>query len=92
MSDLERYINDRKKRNPKFAENFESGYEAFEFSVMLRQAREKAGISQEVIAKRLRTKKSAISRIENHAEDIRLSTLGKYANALGKKLRVQLAD
>jgi hypothetical protein len=45
-----------------------------------------------MIAKKLRTKKSAISRIENHAEDIRLSTLGKYAKALGKKLKVRLAD
>ena len=92
MSDVERYIDARKRRNPKFAEGFETGYEAFEFSVMLRQARERAGITQEAIAKRLRTKKSAISRIENHAEDIRLSTLGKYARALGKKLRVQLTD
>lgn len=92
MSDLERYISKRKKKNPKFAEDFESGYEAFEFSVMLRKAREKAGITQEAIAKKLRTKKSAISRIENHAEDIRLSTLGKYAKALGKTLRVRLAD
>ena len=92
MSDLERYIEGRKKRSPKFAAHFESGYEAFEFSVMLRQARERAGITQEMIAKKLRTKKSAISRIENHAEDIRLSTLGKYAKALGKKLRVQLTD
>lgn len=92
MSDVERYITERKKRSPKFAENFESGYDAFEFSVMLRQAREEAGITQEAIAKKLRTKKSAISRIENHAEDIRLSTLGKYAKALGKKLKVHLAD
>ena len=92
MSDVERYIERRKKRSPKFAENFESGYEAFEFSVMLRQAREKAGITQDVIAKKLRTKKSAISRIENHAEDIRPSTLGKYARALGKRLKVQLSD
>ena len=92
MSDVERYIERRKKRSPKFAEQFESGYEVFEFSVMLRQAREKAGITQETIAKRLRTKKSAISRIENHSEDIRLSTLGKYAKALGKRLRVQLTD
>lgn len=92
MSDLERYIERRKKRSPKFAENFESGYEAFEFSVMLRQARERAGVTQEMIAKKLRTKKSAISRIENHSEDIRLSTLGKYAKALGKKLKVQLSD
>lgn len=92
MSDVERYIRERKKRNPKFAENFESGYDAFEFSVMLRRARERAGITQEAIARKLHTKKSAISRIENHAEDIRLSTLGKYAKALGKKLKVQLAD
>lgn len=55
MSDLERYISNRKKRSQKFAENYESGYEAFEFSIMLRQAREKAGITQEAIAKKLRT-------------------------------------
>ena len=92
MSDVERYIEKRKKRSAKFAKDFEIGYEAFEFSIMLRDARERAGITQEMIAKKLRTKKSAISRIENHAEDIRLSTLGKYAKALGKKLKVQLAD
>jgi HTH-type transcriptional regulator/antitoxin HipB len=92
MRDVERYIESRKKRSSKFAENFEAGYEAFEFSIMLRQARERAGMTQDVIAKKLRTKKSAISRIENHAEDIRLSTLGKYAKALGKTLKVQLAD
>lgn len=90
MSDLEKYIAKRKKRAPRFAKDFESGYRAFEFSVMLKQARENAGVTQEAIAKRLRTKKSAISRIENNAADIRLSTLERYANALGKKLRVEL--
>ena len=92
MSDVERYIEKRKKRSPRFAKDFEAGYQAFEFSVMLRQARERAGVTQEAIAKKLRTKKSAISRIENHAEDIRLSTLEKYARALGKRLRVQLTE
>jgi len=92
MSDVERYIERRKKKSARFEKDFESGYQSFEFSVMLRQARERAGITQETIAKRLRTKKSAISRIENHAEDIRLSTLKKYAKALGKRLRVQLTD
>ena len=92
MSDVESYIEKRKKRSAKFAKNFEGGYEALEFSVMLREAREEAGITQEMIAKKLRTKKSAISRIENHAEDIRLSTLGKYAKALGMKLKVQLTS
>jgi transcriptional regulator with XRE-family HTH domain len=59
---------------------------------MLRQARERAGVTQETIAKKLRTKKSAISRIENHAEDIRLSTLEKYAKALGMRLKVHLTE
>jgi len=34
--------------------------------------------------------KSAISRIKNHAEDIRLSTLGKFAQVLGRKLEVSI--
>lgn len=92
MSDIERYVEKRKARSPKFAKDFESGYEAFEFSVMLREARKRAGVTQEAIAKKLRTKKSAISRIENHAEDIRLSTLEKYAKALGMRIKVLLFE
>ncbi len=92
MSDVERYIEKRKAKSANFAKNFESGYEAFEFSVMLKEARQKAGITQEAIARKLRTKKSAISRIENHAADIRLSTLEKYANALGMRLKVRLSE
>jgi len=40
-------------------------------------------MTQEELAQRLKTKKTAISRIENHAEDIKLSTLEKVAHALG---------
>jgi len=61
-------------------------YVEFKIGVLLRQAREEAGLTQEEVAQKLNTKKSAISRMENHAEDVRLSTLGKYAKVLGKKL------
>ena len=90
MSDLRRYIEQRKARDPEFAREYESGHAEFKIGVMLRQMREEAGLTQEELAEKLKTKKSAISRIENHAEDIRLSTLGKYAKALGKKLRVSV--
>ncbi|MBW2573624.1 MAG: helix-turn-helix transcriptional regulator [Deltaproteobacteria bacterium] len=50
-----------------------------------------AGLTQEQVAIKLRTKKSAISRIENHAEDIRLSTLVNYAQAVGKHLHLEVA-
>ena len=58
---------------------------------MLKQAREEAGITQEELANRLHTKKPAISRIENHAEDIKLSTLERFAHALGKHLKLEVA-
>jgi HTH-type transcriptional regulator / antitoxin HipB len=91
MSDLKKYIDTRKKKDKKFAEGFDEGYEQFKIGVILRQARESAGLTQEELATRLKTKKTAISRIENHAEDIKLSTLERVANALGKKLQVHIA-
>ncbi len=90
MSDLTRYSKTRSERDPEFAEGLEEGYADFKIGVMLRQAREQAGLTQEELAKRLATQKSAISRIENHAGDIRLSTLERYARALGRQLFLDL--
>lgn len=91
MSDLNKYIATRKKRDPEFAKSYETGYQEFKIGVMLKVAREEAGLTQEQLAEKLNTKKSAISRIENHAEDIKLSTLEKIAQALGKTLHVEVA-
>lgn len=91
MSDIKKYVRNRKKREPEFANGYEQGYLDFKIGVLLRQARESAGLTQEEIALKLNTKKSAISRIENHAEDIRLSTLEKFADVLGKRLEVKIA-
>ena len=73
--DLDKYISRRKRTDKKFAANFENGYREFKVGVLLRQAREQAGITQADLAQRTKTRKSAISRLENHAEDVRLSTL-----------------
>jgi HTH-type transcriptional regulator/antitoxin HipB len=91
MSDVRKYIKKRKAKDSEFAKEFDSGYEQFKIGVMLKQAREEAGITQEELAHRLHTKKTAISRIENHAEDIKLSTLEKFAHALGKHLTLEVA-
>ena len=88
MSDLRAYSTKRKARDPQFAGHYDEGYADFKIGVLLRQARQTAGLTQEELAARIHTKKSAISRIENHAQDIRLSTLQKVAAALGKELRV----
>ncbi len=90
MSDLKKYIQKRKKTDTGFANNFDAGYEDFKIGEMLKQARTEVGLTQEDIAQKLHTKKSAISRIENHAKDIKLSTLQNFAHILGKELRIQL--
>ncbi|PKA16027.1 helix-turn-helix domain-containing protein [Leptospira haakeii] len=90
MSDLNKYINKRKKKDPKFSENYEAGFNDFKIGLYLRELRVKKGFTQEDLAVRLKTKKSVISRMENHAEDIRLSTLEKVAKVLGKKLHISI--
>ena len=86
MNDLKRYVEKRKARDPEFAKDYETGYLEFKIGVLLRQAREEAGLTQEEVAEKLNTKKSAISKMENYAENVRLSTLRKYAKVLGKTL------
>lgn len=90
MDDLDKTIADWKLRNPELANEFDEGYENFKIGVLFKASREQAGMTQEEVAHKLGTKKSAISRIENHAEDIRLSTLHKYAKALGKKVNLEI--
>ena len=90
MSDLKKYVSTRKAGDPVFNKGYDEGYQAFKIGALLRQAREESGLTQEEIAERLNTKKSAISRIENHAEDIKLSTLEKFASVLGRKIEVSI--
>lgn len=91
MSDLERLIAELKAEDPEFADGFERGYEAFRVGVMLQVAREQAGLTQQQVAERMGTKKSAISRLENNAGDVRLSTLQRYAEAVGRRLVIEVA-
>lgn len=92
MITLQDVIAKLKAEDPEFAESYERGYQAFRLGVMLQLAREDAGMTQEQVAQRLGTKKSAISRLENNAGDLRLSTLQRYAEAVGKELVLELRD
>jgi len=70
--------------------SLEEGYAALE---VLLSARKLAGLTQEELADRMGTTKSAISRLEsslrNEKHSPSFATLKKYANACGKKLVVQ---
>jgi HTH-type transcriptional regulator/antitoxin HipB len=89
MIELNEFINEL-KQNREFADGFDEEYEKLKIGYLLKQARQKAGMTQEEMAEIMKTYKGNISRIENHAEDIKLSTLERFAAALGKKLVVNL--
>ena len=63
------------KRGTKKREIFEEGFEAFKLGVMIQELRKEQGLTQEELAEKCGTTKTYISRIENNASDIRLSTL-----------------
>ena len=90
MSDLQKYKNKRMAKDPGFWKNYEEKFETFKLGVLLKQARVEAGMTQEQIANELNTTKSVISRMENHATDIRLSTLEKFAKVVGRHIHVAL--
>ena len=90
MSDLKKYVANRKRRDAEFAKNYEKGYAEFKLGVFIRQAREEAGLTQDAVAQKLHTQKTAISRLEHHAKDVRLSTLFRLAEACGKELELKL--
>jgi HTH-type transcriptional regulator / antitoxin HipB len=90
MSDFQKYKAKRMRKHPEFWENYEERSETFQLGVFLKQARQDAGLTQEQIADRLKTTKSVVSRMENHATDIRLSTLEKFAKAVGRRVQILL--
>ncbi len=68
--------------------NFEISFEPFKLGVVMKEAREFRHLTQEALALKSGTTKFYISRIENNASDIRLSTLMRIIyDGLGGKLK-----
>ena len=81
------------KLRPGFTQAWDALEEEYAALEALLGARKMAGLTQEELANRMGTTKSAISRLEsslrNEKHSPSFATLKKYANACGKKLVVQ---
>ena len=82
--DLDRYIGRREAREPGFRAKVAA---ACASDTKLRKARGKR--TQTWVAAQMETTESIVRRIER-GDDVRISTLEKYARALGKELHVSL--
>lgn len=72
-------------------EKYEQEFEVFKLGVMLQELRKSKGMTQEQLAEKCGTTKTYISRIENNASDIRLSTLMRIIReGLGGHLKLSV--
>ena len=77
------------KRGTEKREKYEQGFEAFKLGVILQQLRKQQNLTQDQLAQKCGTTKTYISRIENDASDIRLSTLMRIIHSgFGGHLRL----
>ncbi|MEA5532900.1 helix-turn-helix transcriptional regulator [Crocosphaera sp. XPORK-15E] len=90
MSDIEKYIKQRKQKDSDFSENFEAGYLSFKLGFILAQAREESGITIEELAEHLNCDQAIVSQIENNIQSVNIGTLEKYIKALGKELILEI--
>ena len=70
----------------KSREEFEKETEAFCLAQTLKEERLRAGLTQEQLAEKIGTKKTYISRLENGKSDIKLNTLFRIFEGLGRRV------
>jgi DNA-binding XRE family transcriptional regulator len=72
-------------------EKYEQEFESFKLGVLIQEARKQRHLTQEELALKVGTTKNYISRVENDASDIRLSTLMRIiTDGLGGHLKLTL--
>ncbi len=59
---------------------------------LLAERRKRLGLSQTAVAARMGTSQSAVARLEAGVDDVRLSTLERYADAVDLRLGFVLGD
>jgi ribosome-binding protein aMBF1 (putative translation factor) len=87
---LDELIAERTARNPEFPKLVEAASRRRALLKELGGVRERSGHSQTAIAAEMKTSQSSVARLESSAGDARLSTLDRYAEALGFRVQWHL--
>ena len=74
-----------------FSEAYDALELGYQFAGQMRHARLRAGLTQDAVAERMGTTKSAVSRLESAGKHVpSLATLKRYSSAVGCELQVKL--
>ncbi len=88
-TNFDRYLEEQLK-DEDFARRFERAGEAWDVALQIAALREKQGLSQKELARKIHTSQQQISRLESPGyEGHSLSMLRRVANALGATVRLR---
>jgi ribosome-binding protein aMBF1 (putative translation factor) len=76
------------RRDPAYVKAYDALEEEFELASALIDARARAGLSQEDVARKMKTSQPAIARLEGGRGNPSLATLRRYARATGMRLKI----
>lgn len=78
-------------KGTKKRDKFDKEYESFKLGVLIQQARQEKGMTQEQLAELAGTNKSYISKLEKDLKDVRFSTLQRIIkDGLGGQLQISI--
>jgi DNA-binding XRE family transcriptional regulator len=86
MDDLDALVRDRTRTTREFPALVEAARERRRLLRELAAARREAGLTQTAVAARMGTSEAAVSRLESGEVDPKVSTVERYAAALGKRV------
>jgi ribosome-binding protein aMBF1 (putative translation factor) len=75
-------------QSPKYRREYKALEEEFSLAAALIEARARAGLTQEEVARRMKTTQAVIARLEGGGSMPSTRTLEKYAKATGTKLKI----
>lgn len=92
VKSLDQFVDEKiGKKGTEKREKFETEYDTFKLGVLIQQAREDKGRTQEQLAELAGTNKSYISKLERNLKDIRFSSLQRIINhGLGGHLDISI--
>lgn len=89
---LDEIVDERTARNTEFPELVAAAVRRRALLRELAAKRDAAGLSQTAVAARMGTSQSAVARLESAEVDVKLSTIERYAAAVGQRVEFHLAD
>ena len=75
-------------KDPKYRREYQALEEEFSLTAAMIEARSRAGMTQEQLARRMKTTQAVVARLEGGGTRPSTRTLERYAKATGNRLRI----